>query len=29
MREHPERIRPLDEKLLEEIGELVKGVDVE
>jgi antitoxin PrlF len=29
MRRHPERIRPLDEKLLEEIGELVKGVDVE
>jgi hypothetical protein len=29
MREHPEKIRPLDAKLLEEIGDLVKGVDVE
>jgi antitoxin PrlF len=29
MRRHPERIRPLDAKLLEEIGALVKGVDVE
>ena len=29
MRRHPERIRPLDAKLLDEIGELVKGVDVE
>jgi prlF antitoxin for toxin YhaV_toxin len=27
MREHPERIRPLDAKLLNEIGELVKGID--
>lgn len=26
---HPERIRPLDAKLLDEIAELVKGVDVE
>ena len=29
MRAHPERIRPLDSKLLDEIGALVKGVDVE
>jgi len=29
MRAHPERIRPLDSKLLDEIGVLVKGVDVE
>jgi antitoxin PrlF len=29
MRAHPERIRPLDDKLLDEIGALVKGVDVE
>ncbi len=29
MRAQPERIRPLDAKLLDGIGELVKGVDVE
>jgi len=29
MRAHPERIRPLDSKLLGEIGALVQGVDVE
>ena len=29
MRVHPERIRPLDDKLLGEIGKLVQGVDVE
>lgn len=29
MRAHPERIRPLDSKLLDEIGALVRGVDVE
>ncbi len=29
MRAHPERIRALDAKLLDEIGELVKGVAVE
>lgn len=29
MREHPERIRPLDAKLLDEIDALVKGVGVE
>ena len=29
MRAHPERIRPLDETLLGEIGMLVEGVDVE
>jgi antitoxin PrlF len=29
MRAHPERIRPLDDKLLDEIGALVKGVDAE
>ena len=29
MRAHPERIRPLDPKLLDEIGALVEGVDVE
>jgi len=29
MREHPERIRPLDDEPLEEIGALVKGVDAE
>jgi hypothetical protein len=29
MRAHPERIRPLDTKLLDEIGALVKGLDVE
>ena len=26
MREHPEQIKPLDRTLLEDIGELVKGV---
>ena len=29
MRAHPERIRPLDDKLLDQIGVLVRGVDVE
>ena len=29
MRAHPERIRPLDAKLLDEIGVLVRGVGVE
>jgi antitoxin PrlF len=29
MRVHPERIRPLDDELLDEIGALVKGVDAE
>ena len=29
MRAHPERIRPLDDKLLRDIGKLVEGVDVE
>ncbi len=29
MRKHPERIRPLDARLLDEIGDLVKGVEVE
>jgi antitoxin PrlF len=29
MRAHPERIRPLDDWLLDEIGALVKGVGVE
>jgi antitoxin PrlF len=29
MQAHPERIRPLNAKLLDEIGELVRGVDNE
>jgi antitoxin PrlF len=29
MRAHPERIRPLEDELLDEIGALVKGVSVE
>ena len=29
MREHPDRIRPLDARLLDEIGALVKGVAIE
>lgn len=29
MRDHPDRIRPLDARLLDEIGALVKGVAIE
>jgi hypothetical protein len=29
MREHPDRIRPLDASLLDEIGALVKGDAIE